>query len=61
MTGTIEVKVMVHLQEEIPGDSQTVREVIRAVLDGELHPLVDNIELMEFSTEDEGSVFDEAV
>lgn len=54
MTRTIELKVLIHLQEDIPGDDQIVRDVVQAVIDGELHSLVDNVELIEFSTEDEG-------
>ena len=53
MTGTIEIKVKVYLQMDLDGNSQEVRDIVQAVLDGKQHPLVDNVELLEFETEDE--------
>lgn len=51
MTGTIEVTVKVYLQMDLDGDSQEVKEIVQAVVDGEVHPLVDNVELVKFETE----------
>ena len=53
MTGTIEVTVKVYLQVDLDSDSQEFKEIVQAIIDGEVHPLVDNVELVKFETEDE--------
>jgi len=53
MTGTIEITVKVYLCADVDGKSDEVRKIVQDVVDGELNPMIDNIELVSFQTEDE--------
>jgi hypothetical protein len=52
MTNTIKITMTVNLLQEVPDNSEVVRDVVDAILNGEIHPLVEETELVEFSTED---------
>lgn len=52
MTETIQVTVEVSLIEKLDGEDPKVREIVQAVVDGTLHPNVENVELVDYKTED---------
>ena len=52
MTDTIEVTVRIELTDPIDGEDPKIREIVQAVVDGDLHPLVNEVELIQYRTED---------
>jgi hypothetical protein len=57
MTETIEVKVKVTLLKKVDGESDVVREVVQAVIDGVNHPEIKEVELVDFCAGDFKSPF----
>ena len=53
MTGTIEITVKVYLAADVDADhdDDQIAEIVTAVVEGETHPLIDNVELVKFTTE----------
>lgn len=52
MTDTIEVTVRIELTDTVDGEDPRIREIVQAVVDGELHPLINEVELVRYRTED---------
>jgi hypothetical protein len=51
MAEMIEIKLRVLLNTNLPEDSVSLQDVVHAVLEGNLHPLVENIQLIQYRTE----------
>lgn len=51
MAEVIEIKVRVLLNTNLPEDSVSLQDVVHAVTEGNQHPLVKNIELIQYRTE----------
>jgi hypothetical protein len=52
MTDTIDVTVRIGLIDPLDGEDSKIREIVQAIVDGYIHPSVDEVELIEFRTED---------
>ena len=46
MTDTIEVTVRIGLIDPLDGEDFKIREIVQAIVDGHIHPSVDEVELI---------------
>lgn len=56
MIETIDITVQVTHIDPLDGTSPQVREIVQAVVDGEIHPLIEMVEMLQFKTDDEATI-----
>ena len=53
MANTIELKLKITLEDDVPEDDPKIREIVSAVVDGRVHQGIHMVEMLEFEPKDE--------